>query len=169
VSLGVFSTPLALKKGLNGDSGPVAITEAPLDAIALAMKELPSLALFGASNRQAWLVDSLAGRNVVIATDGDAAGDRAEKDLRDWLRHRTHKTRMRFDECKDATEMLERFPEKLALRVEEAIRFSDPLRCFAASHDKAVVIALKTASSRREDPASFDENDHDLLERRGPH
>jgi len=138
VSLGVFSTPLALKKGLKGDSGPVAIAEAPLDAIALAMKGLPSIALFGASNRQAWLVDSLAGRNVVIATDGDVAGDKAEKDLRDWLRRRTHKTRMRFDEYKDAAEMLELFPEKLALQVEEAIRLADPLRCFAASRDKSV-------------------------------
>ena len=140
VSLGVFSTPLALKKGLNGDSGPVAITEAPLDAIALAMKGLPSIALFGASNRQVWLVDSLAGRNVVIATDGDAAGDKAEKDLRDWLRRRTHKTRMRFDEYKDAAEMLERCPQKFALRVEEAVQFADPLRL-------AMVTALKTASS----------------------
>jgi hypothetical protein len=136
ISLGVFSTPLALKKGLNGDSGPVAITEAPLDAIALAMKGLPSIALFGAGNRQAWLVDSLAGRNVVIATDEDAAGNKAEKDLRDWLRRRTHKTRMRFYEYKDAAEMLERFPEKLALRVEEAIQSADPLRL-------AMVTALK--------------------------
>jgi hypothetical protein len=141
VSLGVFSTPLALKKGLNGDSSPVAITEAPLDAIALAMKGLPSIALFGAGNRQAWLVDSLAGRNVVIATDEDAAGDKAEKDLRDWLRRRTHKTRMRFDEYKDAAEMLERFPEKLALRVEEAIQLADPLR-------SAMVTALKIVRNR---------------------
>lgn len=94
VALGVFATPEALVRGLPGETKPIAITEAPLDAIALALNGLPSIATFGSSNRQAWLVDTLARRNVIIATDDDAAGDRAETEIRGWLRFGTHLTRL---------------------------------------------------------------------------
>jgi hypothetical protein len=72
IALGVFSTPGGHGKGLYGQGGPVAIVESPLDAIALAQNGLAAIALLGASNRQAWLVDVLSGRNVVIAREGRA-------------------------------------------------------------------------------------------------
>jgi hypothetical protein len=140
VALGVFSTPQAFAKGLYGRSGPVAVAEAPLDALALAMKGLPSIATFGAGNRPAWLVEALAWREVVIATDADAAGEKASEDLKTWLNLGTRKTRMRFGGAKDAAEMLEQAPEKLALLVEEAIRSASPLH-------RAVTSALEAASN----------------------
>jgi DNA primase len=104
------------------------------------MNGLSSIATFGAGNRQAWLVDALSGRDVVIATDDDRAGDEAERELRRWLRFGTEMTRMRFDGYKDAAEMFERFPEKFALRVEEAIRAANPLH-------RAVTSALEAVSN----------------------
>lgn len=138
VALGVFSTPQALVKGLYGRSGPIAVTEAPLDALALAMNGLSSIATFGAGNRQAWLVATLSGRDVVIATDDDDAGEKAERELRKWLRFGTEMTRIRFNGCKDAAEMLERFPEKFALCVEEAIKAANPLHRAVTSAVEAV-------------------------------
>lgn len=121
VALGVFSTPRGLEKGRYGQGVPVAITEAPLDALALAMKGLPSVALFGAGNRQAWLRHALAWRYVLLAFDSDAAGEKAAQDALLWLNLGTTKTRVRFDPYKDAAEMLERAPERLAWLVEETL------------------------------------------------
>lgn len=52
----------------------VAITEAPIDALALAAAGLPAIALCGTSWPE-WLLALLAGREVLLATDADAAGD----------------------------------------------------------------------------------------------
>jgi hypothetical protein len=77
-SLGVFSTPRAL------DADPVAITEAPIDALSLALAGLPSVALCGTSGLPSWLITRLAkspepgrSRTVYLAFDDDQAGDTA--------------------------------------------------------------------------------------------
>jgi hypothetical protein len=78
---GVFSTPGAL------DADPVAITEAPIDALTLALAGIPAIALCRASGLPVWLVDRLAkpaattpagySRTVYIALDNDHAGEPA--------------------------------------------------------------------------------------------
>jgi hypothetical protein len=122
VAIGVFSTPQALAKGLYGQGEPVGLAEAPFDAIALAQNGLSSIATFGSSNRQGWLREALAGRDVVLATDSDEAGDRAAEFLKTWLNLGTSKRRIQFTSYKDAAEMLEKNPGALAELVEEAIR-----------------------------------------------
>lgn len=79
--LGAFYTPGAL------DADPVAITEAPIDALTLALAGLPAIALCGISGMAEWLIKRLAkpatttprgyGRRVYLAFDNDAAGERA--------------------------------------------------------------------------------------------
>lgn len=54
----------------------VAIAEAPIDALSLAVCGLPALALCGTALRP-WLLLELAWRRVVLAFDDDAAGERA--------------------------------------------------------------------------------------------
>jgi len=81
LSFGVFYTPGAL------ESDPVAITEAPIDALSLALAGLPALALCGIGNPALWLVKHLGmravhtpagfGRTVFLAFDNDPAGDTA--------------------------------------------------------------------------------------------
>lgn len=74
---GVFSTPGAL------DSACVAIAEAPIDAMSLALAGLPALSTVGVSGFPDWLFRRLAqtvggrSRTVLIAFDADAAGDAA--------------------------------------------------------------------------------------------
>jgi len=52
------------------------ITEAPLDALTLAMFAVPSIALCG-TNPPAWLRRHVFNRRVILATDNDPPGDRA--------------------------------------------------------------------------------------------
>ncbi len=67
---GAFWTPGAF------DAQTLAITEAPIDALSLAMAGVPSVALFGC-NFPAWLPNALRFRRILIAADADDAGDKA--------------------------------------------------------------------------------------------
>lgn len=78
---GAFLTPGAL------EADPVAITEAPIDALTLALAGLPAIALCGTSGLPSWLIkrlgipaaDTPAGhsRTVYLAFDNDQAGETA--------------------------------------------------------------------------------------------
>lgn len=69
-SAGVFLTPGAL------DADVLTLTEAPIDALSLAMAGVPALALFGC-NLPEWFHRLRSFPRVAIATDADEAGDRA--------------------------------------------------------------------------------------------
>jgi hypothetical protein len=58
----------------------VILTEAPIDALSLAVAGFPSLALCGTSG-PAWLSSATFGRRVILAFDADDAGDRAADEL----------------------------------------------------------------------------------------
>jgi DNA primase len=75
-SIGVFSTPGALK------AGAVAIVEGPIDALSLALCGLPAVAMIGTSWAE-WLPRSLSPKPILIATDADEAGDEAAQRLRE--------------------------------------------------------------------------------------
>jgi len=77
-STGAFITPGALK------ADPVAITEAPIDALSLALAGLPAIAICGTSGLPQWLIDCLEmpteparSRTVYLAFDNDQAGETA--------------------------------------------------------------------------------------------
>lgn len=85
-SMGVFSTPGAL------DADVVGITEAPIDALTLALVGLPSVALCGTSGLPSWLITKLArpvkrakSRTVYLAFDADEAGDAASAKIGEAL------------------------------------------------------------------------------------
>ena len=69
-SCGVFSTPGALTAEI------VSVVEGEIDALSLALYGLPSVAMIGTS-WASWLPQALAAKQVLIATDADAAGDDA--------------------------------------------------------------------------------------------
>ena len=97
-SLGVFSTPGAL------EADPVAITEAPIDALTLALAGLSAIALCGTSGLPSWLIKLLAtpstatpaghSRTVYLAFDGDPAGEAAATRIGAKL-HLVHAVRLR--------------------------------------------------------------------------
>jgi hypothetical protein len=68
--LGVFATPGALA------AEPVAVVEAPIDALSLAAAGMPAVALGGTSAPD-WLARAVAFRRVALGLDADEAGDRA--------------------------------------------------------------------------------------------
>lgn len=85
-ALGVFATAGAL----NAD--PVAITEAPIDALSLALAGLPAIALCGTNGIPPWVITCLAkrrspcrSRTVYLAFDADPAGDTAAGKIGDML------------------------------------------------------------------------------------
>ena len=98
-----FYTPGAL------DADPVAITEAPIDALTLSQAGLPAFGLFGV-DWPAWLPPALRWRTVYVATDADPAGDHAAELLIQALQARGAKaTRLRPPEgAKDWNEALQR-------------------------------------------------------------
>ena len=67
---GAFWTPGAL------EAPTLAIAEAPIDALSLAMAGVPTVALFGC-NFPAWLPNAMKTRRILIASDADEAGDKA--------------------------------------------------------------------------------------------
>jgi DNA primase len=73
-SLGLFSTPGALR------SRVIAIVEGPVDALSLAFCHLPAVAMMGTSWPD-WLLEAIAGKRVLIATDADIAGDEVAERL----------------------------------------------------------------------------------------
>jgi hypothetical protein len=79
-SQGVFVAPN--RDALRAD--PLVITEAPLDALALAACGVPAIALVG-TTAPAWL-PLLGARNVLMATDNDPAGEAAAVELARGLR-----------------------------------------------------------------------------------
>lgn len=100
-SAGVFAAPYTRP-------APIAITEAPIDALSLGAAGLPAIALGGTKNRPSWLRRRLAERTVLLATDADAAGETAAHDLATWLSFGTRCRRLRPSAgCKDWNEVLQ--------------------------------------------------------------
>lgn len=77
-SAGVFSTPGALR------AKTLAIVEGPMDALALALCQLPAVAMMG-TGWPDWLPRALADRQVLIATDADKTGDEVAERLMQLL------------------------------------------------------------------------------------
>lgn len=106
LSTGAFMTPGAL------DADPVAIVEAPIDALSLAAAGLPSIAICGTWGIPEWAVSRLSkavrpgfSRTIYTATDADTAGDEAAVKLFDLFPLCTVK-RLRPDGAKDWNELL---------------------------------------------------------------
>lgn len=80
ISKGLFATPGALA------APRLVVTEAPLDALALALSGVPALATCGKRRGMPqWFIELARDREVVAAQDADAAGDEMAQDLADCL------------------------------------------------------------------------------------
>jgi hypothetical protein len=105
---GVFATHGAMEIMQKG--GPVAIVEAPLDAVTLALAGVPALALCGCNGLPEWLQRKACGRHWLIAFDNDenGAGDRAAEKIGEALRTLGgHVQRLKPTEAKDWNEALQ--------------------------------------------------------------
>lgn len=76
---GTFATHGALEALQKGQ--PVAIVEAPFDALTLALAGIPTLALCGSAGAPEWLTRRAFGRRFLLAFDADNAGDEAAATL----------------------------------------------------------------------------------------
>ncbi len=100
-SLGLFTTPGALSSPL------IAVCEGAMDALALWLCGVPSVALVGTSSPE-WMPRSLAFSAVLLATDADKAGDDAAARLVGELEARAARTfRLRPRSAKDWGEALQ--------------------------------------------------------------
>jgi hypothetical protein len=107
-SLGVFSAPGALK------SEVIAVVEGPMDALSLAFCHLPAVAMMGTSWPD-WLLEAIADKQVLIATDADTAGDEVAGRLIEALAADTpHLLRLRPPIGKDWNDVLKRLGRKQA-------------------------------------------------------
>lgn len=108
-SLGVFATSGALEalSAVAADTDVVTITEAPLDALSLAMCGVPAVALCGKDGYPQGLLKACAYRRVRVAFDADEAGDKAALKLMARLAEYGVATcRLRPQNAKDWNEML---------------------------------------------------------------
>lgn len=129
LSGGVFLTPGALV------ADPLVITEAPIDALSLAVCGVPAVAL-GGTRWPAWLPQAVAFRQVVIATDADQAGDAAAAKIADALRaFGARVERWRPDAGKDWNELLQAYGLE-RLRVALFAQLAGPL--YRAVRDEVV-------------------------------
>lgn len=89
------------------ESARVAITEAPIDALALAAAGLPAIAICGKTGPE-WLSQHLAGREIVIATDADKDGDKIAANLAKLMRRTSPTIRLRPAGGKDWSEIAQK-------------------------------------------------------------
>lgn len=105
-SFGVFSTPGALK------SKVIAVVEGPMDGLSLAFCDLPAVAMMGTSWPD-WLLEVIASKQVLIATDADTAGDEVAGRLVEALSADTPRpSRLRPPIGKDWNDVLRQFGRK---------------------------------------------------------
>ena len=101
IKQGVFATAGAW------DSESLVLTEAPVDALSLAVCGLPSLAFCGSGMMPEWMPARCAFRSILLAFDADGAGDEAAAK---WLAELTPFTRetvrLRPEGGKDWNELL---------------------------------------------------------------
>jgi len=113
LSSGVYRTAAAL------DVEIVAITEAPIDALSLAVCGVPAIAMCGTSIAT-WLRSALAFRTVIVATDADDAGDTAANRITHTLNLGTRIQRLSLPAgVKDANALLTRDADQLLEIVRE--------------------------------------------------
>jgi hypothetical protein len=99
---GVFATPGALDPGR-----ALTVTEAPIDALTLALCGVPAIALCGCDGLPDWLRRAAAFRRVLAAFDADDAGEKAAGKLAAALHPvGAHVLRLRPEGAKDWNEQL---------------------------------------------------------------
>jgi hypothetical protein len=115
-SLGLFITPGAL------EADTVALCESCFDALSLYLCGVPAVAMVGTSGA-AWLANALAFRNVFVALNADAAGDKGSDMLIETLKTRgARAVRLRPNKCNDWSELLQTHgSDALRETVEQAI------------------------------------------------
>ena len=108
---GAFFAPVQMKSGrvfspLDRNTPVIAITEAPMDALSLAVAGFPALALCGTSG-PAWLHIACGLRRVALALDADEAGEKAALELKKLLTpFGARCERLRPEPAKDWNELL---------------------------------------------------------------
>lgn len=138
---GVFATCGALEALQKGS--PVAIVEAPFDALSLALAGLPALALCGSSGVPEWLTRKAFGRRFLMAFDADQAGDVAAERL--GLELSTLGgivERLRPEGAKDWNELLQ-------------TAGAESLRALIAREDEAPIVVEERFSEEGETPAKL--------------
>ncbi len=115
-SLGLFITPGAL------EADTVALCESCFDALSLYLCGVSAVAMVGTSGA-AWLAGALAFRNVFVALNADAAGDKGADVLIETLKTRgARAVRLRPNKCNDWSELLQTHgSDALRETVEQAI------------------------------------------------
>lgn len=98
-----FATPDVLNRAI------IAICEAPVDALVLQTAGIPAIALCGTS-WPVWLHEKLSGKEIIIATDADEAGDECARKLSLALADYAERVvRVRPSGAKDFAEIAEKF------------------------------------------------------------
>lgn len=139
--LGLFGTPGWLSYA------PIAIVEAPLDAISLWLCGVPSVAIVGTLWPD-WMPSALAFKPVLLATDADTGGDDAAANLSAALKAGKHTYRLRPDGEKDWNKILEeRGTEPLR---EKLVAYSE-----IADDEVRVRVLRQAAEEGRLDEAEF--------------
>jgi DNA primase len=136
---GLFKTFVSLEN----ETRQIGVCEAPLDALALAVKGTPSVALCGCTGLPKWFLHQSHGRRFLIATDADEAGDTAALKLsRELKQVGAYTARLRPSPQKDFADMLLHGTLLPLANQEEVKEFTRVLKILLANDSEGIVQSL---------------------------
>lgn len=136
---GLFKTFVSLEN----ETRQIGVCEAPLDALALAVKGTPSVALCGCTGLPKWFLHQSHSRRFLIATDADEAGDTAALKLsRELKQVGAYTARLRPSPQKDFADMLLHGTLLPLANQEEVKEFTRVLKILLANDSDGIVQSL---------------------------
>ena len=157
---GLFKTFVSLEN----EARQVGVCEAPLDALALAVKGTPSVALCGCDGLPQWFLHQSHCKRFLIATDADEAGDTAALKLsRDLKQVGAYVARLRPNPEKDFADMLLHGTLLPLANEDEVKEFTRVLKILLANDSEGIIQSLVNQMAGKDQDAQEAVDTLDLM------
>ena len=141
-------------QSLENETRQIGVCEAPLDALALAVKGTPSVALCGCTGLPKWFLHQSHSRRFLIATDADEAGDTAALKLsRELKQVGAYTARLRPSPEKDFADMLLHGTLLPLANQDEEQEFAEGVKILLANDSDSIIQSLVLQLAGMDDAA----------------
>ena len=157
---GLFKTFVSLEN----ETRQIGVCEAPLDALALAVKGTPSVALCGCTGLPEWFLYQSHSKRFLVATDADEAGDTAALKLsRELKQVGAYVARLRPSPEKDFADMLLHGTLLPLANEDEVKEFTRVLKILLANDNTGIVQSLVNQMAGKDQAAQEAVDTLDLM------